>query len=68
MERALATTSPHIPISFLVYPDTVGFPVVPEVVWISTISSVLAANIPKGYASRRSLLVVNGNFSISSRV
>ncbi len=68
MDNALATTSPHISRSFSVYPDTVGLPVVPEVVWTSTISSVLTANIPNGYASLKSLLVVNGIFSMSLRV
>ena len=45
---ALAVHSPQMSMSFCVYPDTTGVPVVPEVLWISIISSSGTANKPNG--------------------
>jgi hypothetical protein len=46
----------------------VGFPVVPDVVWMRTISFKGTANNPKGYPSRRSCFFVKGMFWILSSV
>jgi hypothetical protein len=44
----LAMTSDHTRRSLSVYATTVGLPVVPEEAWISLISAMGTANIPKG--------------------
>ena len=43
-----AMTSDQTSMSFLVYPTTVGLPVVPEEAWISATSDIGTANIPNG--------------------
>ena len=52
--------------SVRVYPTTVGFPVVPELAWMRTISSRPTPSIPNGYCSRKSCFVMNGNLAMSS--
>jgi len=64
----LAIKPAHVSRSFRVYPTTVGLPVVPEVVWMRTISCRGTAKNPKGYPSRRSCFRVKGSFSTSSSV
>ena len=66
--RPRAIHSPQISKSYCVYAVTVGLPVVPDDAWTSTISSRGTASNPKGYASLKSLFVVNGIFSISFKV
>ena len=54
--------------SFLVYGMTTGVPVVPDDEWILTMSFSGTAARPRGYASLRSPLSVNGRVSKSSCV
>jgi hypothetical protein len=66
MDRAI--TWAQVSMSFRVYPTTVGRPVVPDDAWIRLTRSLGTANMPYGYRSRRSCLVVKGNRPRSSRL
>ena len=46
--QARAITSVHSSTSFRVYPTTTIFPVVPDVAWNSTMSSLAAVKRPNG--------------------
>ncbi len=65
MDRA--TTSAQVERSPSVYPTTVGRPVVPLEAWMRRTSERGTANMPKGYWSRRSALVVKGKRERSAR-